>query len=175
MANRSFRSQFEPLEPRALLSHLDLAAMAHTPPKGQGHGQALVGSIQGIETITPLGYQIGGTGTVTPVGSVTVTGFLGYGPPHGKGGAVNGKGTLTLSSGQGNLTLSLKSHGYIPLRSQNAEEIRVTVQPKSAHGTFTGIHVAGTINLFNFIGPPVHPGEHPPVPFSAQINLKPTK
>jgi hypothetical protein len=57
---------------------------------------------------------------------------------------------------------------------QAAEEIRVTVQTRSATGSYAGIQVAGTINLFNYLRI-VHRGEHPPVPFTAQIQLKPTK
>jgi hypothetical protein len=90
MVVRQFRSRFEILEPRALLSHLDLGAMPEAGSKGKGKSPALVGSIQGTETGTPQGVQLEGTGTVTPLGNVTVTGFFGGGE-----GALNDKGTLT--------------------------------------------------------------------------------
>ena len=169
MASRYFRTQLEPLDARALLSHLDLEAMLDAAPTGKGKSSALVGSIQGTETGTPKGVQLEGIGTVTPLGDVTVNGFFGGGK-----GALNDKGTLTFSNGQGSLALSLKTHGYFPLRSQGAEEIRATVQARSATGSYAGIHVQGTINLVNNIGIE-HEGEHPPVPFTSQINLKPTK
>lgn len=142
-------------------------AMARSP--------ALVGSIQGTETITTQGYRLGGTGSVGPMGDVTVSGFLGYGGPHGATGALNGRGALTFSNAQGSVMLSMKSHGYFPLRPQNAEEIRVTVRVQSATGDDAGIRVKGTINLVNHIFL-VHRGAGPiPVPFSAQINLKPMR
>lgn len=169
MANRNLNTQFEPLEPRALLSHAGPGASPDGASKGRAMSPALVGSIQGTETISAQGYQIGGTGAMTPLGNVTATGFLGGGK-----GALNDKGILTFSNSNGSLTLSLKTHGYFPLRSQDAEEIRATVQVRSATGSYTGIHVAGTINLVNYIGI-IHEGEHPPVPFTAQINLKPAK
>jgi hypothetical protein len=68
----------------------------------------------------------------------------------------------------------MKSHGYFPLFSQNAEEIRVTVQTRSAAGAYAGIHVAGTINLVNPFVRTVF-GANPSIPISAQINLKPAK
>ncbi len=106
---------------------------------------------------------------MTPLGNVTVTGFFGGGK-----GALNDKGILTFSNSQGSLTLSLKTRGYFPLRSQEAEEIRATVQVRSATGSYTGIHVAGTINLVNgIVG--FRGGYRPPVPFNAHISLKPTK
>jgi hypothetical protein len=169
VAARQTRSRFEILEPRASLSHLGLSAGPHALLDVRGQSPALIGSIQGTETAMPLGVQLEGTGTVTPLGNVTATGFFGGGK-----GALNDKGTLTFSNSQGSLTLSLKTHGYFPLRSQGAEEIRVTVQPRSASGSYAGIHVAGTIDLVNYIGI-IHEGEHPPVTFTAQINLKPPK
>jgi hypothetical protein len=169
MASRRFRMEFEPLEKRSLLSHLGLEAMMDAAPKGTGKSPALVGSIQGMEIPSSHGVALQGTATVTPLGDVALTGSWGGGK-----GALNDKGILTFSNGQGRLELTLKTHGYFPLRSQNAEEIRVTVQPRSASGSYTGIHVAGTINLVNYIGI-IHEGEHPPVPFTAQINLKPAK
>jgi hypothetical protein len=174
VAYRYFKRQFELLEPRALLSHLNLEAMPAAALTERGRSSALLGSIQGLETPTSQGWQFEGTGTVQPLGEVSVTGFLGYGPPHGKGGAVNGTGTLTFSNDQGTLTLSMKSHGYFPLRSQNAEEIRVTVQVRSGSRTYAGTHVAGTINLVNPFTRTVV-GAHPSVPFSAEISLKPNK
>ena len=143
--------------------------MPDAAPMGKGQSPALVGSIQGTETVTPRGYQLEGTGTVTPLGDVTLTGFFGGGE-----GALNDKGTLTFSNGQGSLALSSKTHGYFPLRSQGAEEIRVTVQARSATGSYAGIRVQGTINLVNPLIL-VHKGEHPPIPFTAQINLKRAK
>jgi hypothetical protein len=50
----------------------------------------------------------------------------------------------------------------------------VTVQMRSATGSYSGIRVQGTLNFVNKIFL-VHEGEHPPVPFTAQINLKPAK
>ncbi len=41
MFARQFRSRFEILEPRALLSHLDLGGMPDVAPNGKGRGQAL--------------------------------------------------------------------------------------------------------------------------------------
>jgi hypothetical protein len=169
MPSRRFRMEFEPLESRSLLSHLGLEAMIDASPKGMGPSPVLVGSIQGMEIPTPHGVTLQGTGAVTPLGDVALTGSWGGGK-----GALDDKGTLTFSSGQGRLELTLKTHGYFPLRSQNSEEIRVTVQPRSASGSYTAIHVAGTINLVNYIGIE-HEGEHVPVPFTAQISLKPAK
>ncbi len=170
MANQYCRIRLEPLEPRALLSHLNLAGMSAAKPMGRSQSVVLVGSIQGTENGTPQGVvQLDGSGTVTPLGDVTANGSFGGGK-----GAANDKGTLTFSNSQGSLTLSLNTHGYFPLRSQNAEEIRVTVAIRSASGSDAGIHVAGTINLVNYLGV-MHYGEQPTVPFTAQINLKPAK
>jgi hypothetical protein len=169
MADRNLNTQFEPLEPRALLSHAGPGASPDGASKGRAMSPALVGSIQGTETISAQGYQIGGTGAMTPLGNVIATGFFGGGK-----GALNDKGTVTFSNSQGSLTLSLKTHGYFPLRSQDAEEIRVTVQVRSTTGSYTGIHVAGTINLVNgIVG--FRGGYRPPVPFTADVSLKPTK
>jgi hypothetical protein len=149
--------------------------MAEAGKKAKGPGQALLGSIQGTETATRQGWQLQGSGGVQPLGDVSVTGFLGYGHPGPKtGGAVGGSGTMRFSNAQGSVTLAMKSHGYFPLFRQNAEEIRVTVQTRSATGAYAGIHVAGTINLVNpFIRTVA--GANPPVHISAQINLKPAK
>ncbi len=169
MADRNFRIRLEPMEPRALLSHFDLGGTPDVAPMGRSQGSALVGSIQGTETISANGYQLDGTGTVTPLGDVIVIGSFGGGQ-----GALNDKGTLTFSNSQGSLTLSLKTRGYFPLRSQNAEEIRVTVQTLSASGSYADFRVQGTINFMNHILIS-HEGEHPPVPFTAQIDLKAMK
>ena len=129
MANRYMRTQFEPLEPRALLSHFDLGAVPAELPMKAGQRQALVGSIQGTEnSSTRVVYYINASGAVSPLGEVTVTGSFGGGR-----GALNDKGTLTFTNSQGSLTLSLKTHGYFPLESQNEEEIRMTVQVRSPH------------------------------------------
>jgi hypothetical protein len=107
MVHRYFRGELQPLEVRAALAHLDMGAMPEPALKGEAQHPALVGSIEGTETVTPQGFQIEGTGTVMPLGDVTVTGFFGGGT-----GALNDTGTLTLSNGQGRLTLSMKTHGF---------------------------------------------------------------
>jgi hypothetical protein len=70
--------------------------------------------------------------------------------------------------------LSFTSHGYFPLRKIGQEEIRVTALVKSATGSDAGIRDNGTVNLDNELLPsnPVAPV---PLPFNAQINLKPTR
>ncbi len=155
MPDRYFRAQVEGLEPRASLASLGLRP---TP-------QAVVGAIQGTETIKAQGYQLQGSGTVTPLGDVSVTGFFGGGR-----GALNDRGSLTFSNANSRMTLSVSTHGYFP--TQYAEAIRMTVQVRSATGSSAGIHVQGTINLVNPIIPH-HFGVIPTVPFAAQINLRP--
>jgi hypothetical protein len=175
VSKRHFKTQFELLEPRALLSHLGPHAVPAAAPKGTGASLALVGSIQGTETPVALGWRLKGTGTVQPLGEVTVTGFLGGGPPHGTGGAAGGTGTLSLSNGQGSVTLSMKSHGFFRVPGQMAaEEIRVSVQVRSASGAYSRIRVAGTINL---VSPIVRHrvGTYPTLPFSAQFSIKAVK
>jgi hypothetical protein len=174
MIVRRFECNVESLEPRALLSHAGLTSV--TDARGGRHGPALVGSVQGTETATVNEFQFTGTGTVQPLGDVSVSGFLLYGGPHGSTGAVNGRGSLTLSNGQGTLTLAMKSHGYFRVPHQmGLEEIRVTVQVQSATGSYAGIHVQGTTNLVNPIVL-IHSGAvNPHVPFSASINLKPSR
>lgn len=79
MADRNFRIRLEPMEPRALLSHFDLGGTPEADSRGNSQRSALVGSIQGTETISANGYQLDGTGTVTPLGDVIVIGSFGGG------------------------------------------------------------------------------------------------
>jgi hypothetical protein len=175
MTNRRFRSQFEPLEQRALLSHLGSKAMLELVRNSKNQSASIVGSIQGTETSTTDGYALAGTGTVQPLGNVSVSGFLGLGGPHGSTGAVNGKGSMTFSNGQSSLVLSMMSHGYFRV-GQYDEEIRVTVQAIGATGSHVGVGEKGTINLVNAIFATAGRGrDFRPVPFTAQINLKPAK
>jgi hypothetical protein len=174
MVIRHLECNVESLEPRTLLANATFAAV--TAVRDEAHGSALIGSIQGTETAAATEFQFAGTGTVQPLGDVSVTGFLLYGGPHGTSGAMNGSGSLALSNGQGSLTLALKSHGFFRVPHQpSLEEIRVTSQVASATGSASGIHVRGTINLVN----PIllfHEGSaNEKVPLSAQINLKPSR
>ena len=66
MANRSFNTHLELLEPRALLSHLNLVGMPAAVAKGKGQSPALVGTIAGTETPTSQGWQLAATGGVQP-------------------------------------------------------------------------------------------------------------
>ena len=169
MANGYMRTQFEPLGPRALLSHFDLGAVPAELPMKAGQRQALVGSIQGTEnSSTRVVYYINASGAVSPLGEVAVTGSFG-----GDRGALNDKGTLTFTNSQGSLTLSLKTHGYFPLESQNEEEIRMTVQVRSASGSYARIHVAGTINLVNSAARGNNYRSPGPVPFRHRLTSSP--
>jgi hypothetical protein len=117
------------------------------------------------------GFQFQGTGSLQPMGEVTVTGSF---QPNKKTGAVNGHGTLAFSNTQGSVTLSFTSHGYFPLEKLKEEELRVTAHVQSAIGNDAGVRDKGTVNLVNEILPS-HPGAPVPQPFNAQINLKPIK
>jgi hypothetical protein len=127
MANQHFRTQFEPLEPRALLSQFILGTTTESARTSNGKGAALVGSIEGTETFTTQGYQFVGTGTVQPLGGVSVTGVL----------KLKSQGTLKFSNTQGSVTLSMKYRGYFLLGAQDpfGEESRATVQVRSATGS----------------------------------------
>jgi hypothetical protein len=82
---------------------------------------------------------------------------------------------MTFSNGQSSLVLSMTSHGYFRV-GQYDEEIRVTVQVIGATGSHAAKGDGGTINLVNAIFATAGRGrDFRPVPFTAQINLKPAK
>jgi hypothetical protein len=173
MVDRCFKVNFERLEQRALLSRVGAAMIAEFRPETEARGPALVGSIQGDEVYqaNATGFQFQGTGSLQPMGAVTATGSF---HPNKKTGAVNGHGTLAFSNAQGSVTLTFTSHGYFPLKKLREEELRVTAQVQSATGNDAGVRDKGTVNLVNEILPS-HPGAPVPLPFNAQITLKPSK
>ncbi len=176
MFRRRSNVDVEPLERRALLSHVGVAGVMGIRQQAKGRGPALVGSIQGEEVFQAnfTHEQFQGTGTVQPMGSVTVSGSF---QPNQKTAAVNGRGTLSFWTSQGSVSLSMITRGFFTspsLKQTNSEELRATVQVRSATSSYADIRVKGTINLVNTIILS-HPGAPAPLPFNAEINLKPTK
>lgn len=126
MFRRRSNVDVEPLERRALLSHVGVAGVMGIRQQAKGRGPALVGSIQGEEVFQAnfTHEQFQGTGTVQPMGSVTVSGSF---QPNQKTAAVNGRGTLSFWTSQGSVSLSMITRGFFTspsLKQTNSEELR---------------------------------------------------
>jgi hypothetical protein len=99
MVHRCSRANVELPKPRALLSRSGTAVIPEFRPETEARASALIGSIQGEQVFKPYvsGWQFVGSGSLKPMGSITVTGSF---MANKKTGAVNGHGTLSFTNTQ---------------------------------------------------------------------------
>jgi hypothetical protein len=183
---RSYRTRpnVDPLEERALLSHLGWHA-AHAHPVHVSAAPVsfdttrLHGTLAGQYTITPTGtavgveYSIAGSGTLVNLGNVKVTGVVESIQVRGK---LQLLGSLTISEGRSTFTLRLTGlslppplasgalAGHPESITSNLMWMRYTIV--SGTGSFKNLHGTGLVSLalLPLTVPPITPpGTMPPV------------
>ncbi|MFI5457297.1 MAG: hypothetical protein ACHRXM_17765 [Isosphaerales bacterium] len=149
-------SSVAPLEERITPSHSGLASAAATPlASTQSHSVNLYGFVLGRDTTVGTVHRLRATGgTISPLGTVSLTGFLVIPNTGAANRPVHGK--VTISNAQGTVTVSLR--GTVTVYKASFSFASGNLRYKIVAGTKADYGATGAGPVLYGPGPVFQPG-----------------